>query len=100
MQKIILFVEPIDDAFLTPLKIGYTYMNRFAIDDNASFEILKVLELGKTSFEMSWPDSGNYMYDIFVEKIQQKGMDHCIVIINDKINMKSIRYFDIDPFEK
>ena len=31
MQKIVLFIEPNDDAFLTPAKIGHLFMNRFAI---------------------------------------------------------------------
>ena len=59
MQKIILFNEPNDDAFLTPSKIGDIFMNRFVIDENASCEILKKYELPKTS-----------------QKISQKGMDH------------------------
>ena len=55
MQKIILFVEPNDNAFETLAKIGDIFMNRSAIDGNAACEILKRFELGKTSLEMSWP---------------------------------------------
>ena len=80
MQKIILFVEPNDDLFSTPAKIGDLFMNRFAIDENASCEIVKTIELVKTSAEMSWPEN-----DIFAEKRKQKGMDHFIVILNNKI---------------
>ena len=31
MQKIVLFIEPNDDAFVTPFKIGHLFMNRFNI---------------------------------------------------------------------
>ena len=79
MQKIILFVEQNDDAFISPGKIGDIFMNRFAIDENASCEILKRFELGKTSEAMSWP-GGNY--ENFVDERKQKGMDHFIMILN------------------
>ena len=83
MQKIILFVEPSDDLFLTPAKIGDLFMNRFAIDENASCEILKTVELVKTSKEISSPKEDNYKN--FAEERKQKGMDHFIVIVNNKI---------------
>ena len=69
MQKIILFIEPFDEAFSTPEKIGNLFMNRFAIEEDGSTEILKILELGKTSLEISDRDS---------KKGQQKGMDYFI----------------------
>ena len=50
MQKIVLFIEPNEDAWCTPSKIGHLFMNRFAIDEDASFEIVKVLDLGKSSW--------------------------------------------------
>ena len=53
MHGIVLFIEPSDDAFNTPSKIGHLFMNRFAIDEDAGFEILNVLELEKTSLKMS-----------------------------------------------
>ena len=53
MQKIVLFIEPNDDAFSTPEKIGHLFMNRFAVDEDASCEVLNVLELGKASEKMS-----------------------------------------------
>ena len=81
MQKIILFVEPNDDLFETPAKIGDLFMNRFAIDENASCEILKTIELVKTSREISRPKGDNYKN--FAEERKQKGMDHFIVIVNN-----------------
>ena len=48
MQKIVLFNEPSDDIFMAPLKIGNLFTNRFAVDEDASSEVLKISELGKT----------------------------------------------------
>ena len=83
MQKIILFVEPTDDAWMTPEKIGDMFMNRFAIDENASCEILKSYELCKTSLDMSWSKRANY--ENFVKERKRKGMDHFFLIVNIKI---------------
>ena len=71
MQKIVLFMEPIDDAFLTPLKLGNLFMNRFAVDEDAASEILKICELEKYLFPMSTKKK---------EYRQQKGMDLIIKI--------------------
>ena len=68
MQKIVLFIEPNDNAFETPLKIGNLFMNRFAVDEDASSEILKIFELEKVSRKMSH------------EEWKQKGMDLFILI--------------------
>ena len=76
MQKIVLFIEPNDDAWQTPLKIGNLFMNRFAVEEDAASEILKILELEKTSMKMSDSDSEyNPEYKNFEEERKQKGMD-------------------------
>ena len=75
MQKIVLFIEPIDELFSTPLKIGNLFMNRFAVDEDAASEILKIFELEKTSLEMS------YSYKNFIDERKQKGKD-----LNNEIN--------------
>ena len=72
MQKIILFIEPTEDAFETPFKIGHLFMNRFTIEEEANFEIVKIFELGKSSGKISW--SGNSEYSNFEENRNQKGM--------------------------
>ena len=79
MQKIVLFIEPNEDAFQTPLKIGNLFMNRFAVDEDAASEILKIFELEKTSWEMSYHKHSNYKN--FAEERKQKGKD-----LNNKIN--------------
>ena len=49
MQKIVLFIEPSEETYNTPLKIGNLFMNRFAVDEEAGSEILKIFELEKFS---------------------------------------------------
>lgn len=49
MQNILIFIEPNDQAFITPEKIAHLYMNRFFIDEDAGFELLGVCELSKSS---------------------------------------------------
>ena len=44
-QKIVLFIEPAEDACEKPFKIGNLFVNRFAIDEDAKNEILKIYEL-------------------------------------------------------
>ena len=78
-QKIVLFIEPNDDEFWTPSKIGHLFMNRFAIDENAGSEVVKVLELEKAWWEMSDPEDPEY-YN-FVNERTQKGID---LIDNEK----------------
>ena len=72
MQKIVLFIESSDDAFQTPEKICHLFMNRFSVDEDASFEILNVLELGKASEKMSDPNDPQYAN--FENERNEKGM--------------------------
>ena len=73
MQKIVLFIEPNEEAFFTYLKIGNLFMNRFAVDENAASEVLKIFELEKTSYEISWDEHPNYRN--LTEERKQKGKD-------------------------
>ena len=70
MQKIVLFIEPTDRAFEMPSKIGNLFINRFAINEGACSEIVKVLELNKKSSKKSWQE--------YQEETDQKGMDPII----------------------
>ena len=73
MQKIVLFIEPCDEAYVTLLKIGNLFMNRFAVEEDAASEVLKIFELEKTSDKMFDPDHSEY--NKFEEERKQKGMD-------------------------
>ena len=54
MQKIVLFIESIDEAFLTPSKIANLFMNRLLIEEDVGSEILKILELKKRTWDEIW----------------------------------------------
>ena len=45
MQNVIFIIEEPSFSYSTPEKIGFQYMNRIAIDEEASFEIRKVSRL-------------------------------------------------------
>ena len=45
MQSIILFIEHNNQPFETLEKIGNLFVNRFAIDEDGRFEILKIFQL-------------------------------------------------------
>ena len=72
MQKIVLFIEPCDEAYVTLLKIGNLFMNRFAVEEDAASEVLEIFELEKTSLKMYNPYPSEYK--------KQKGMDLIIQI--------------------
>ena len=72
MQKVVLFIEPSDDAFMTPEKIGQLFMNRIAVDEDASFEILDTYKIEKTSHKISRPNHPKYAN--FENERKEKGM--------------------------
>ena len=80
MQKIILFIEPSDDAFFTPCKAGNLFMNRFSIEEEANFEIVKIFELGKSSWKMS-DSTFNPEYLNFEKDRKQKEMSLSTLIL-------------------
>ena len=77
MQKIVLFIEPRVEAYRTPLKAGHLFMNRFSIGEEANFEIVKILELGKSSWKMADSDLLEFAGDR-----KQKGMSLSTLILN------------------
>ena len=52
-QKIVLFIEPAARPYDKPSKIGNLFMNRFAIEEDAKSEILKIY-LMEYSFYDIW----------------------------------------------
>ena len=50
-QNIIILIESQSEEWTFPSKIGYSYMNRFAIDEDAAFELIGVVHLPKFFFE-------------------------------------------------
>lgn len=51
-QNIVLMVEPSEDKFTCATKIGNLFINRFAIDEEAAFEIIQILEFEKSFYKM------------------------------------------------
>ena len=70
MQKIILFLERSDKAYDVSFKLGNLFVNRFTVDEEASFEVIAIVELETTLNETS--DSS--------EKIKHKGIDSIGVV--------------------
>ena len=64
---LIIFLEPSEDSYFKPLKIGKRFFNRLAIDENAGFEILSVLNLKQSSWKMTYPEHNEYK-DFEVER--------------------------------
>ena len=53
-QKIVLFIDSAAEAYYTPSKIGNLFMNRFAIDEDAKNEILKIYQLETQLFDLCY----------------------------------------------
>ena len=68
-QNVIIFIDATGMDFSTPWKIGNLFMNRFATDEDASFEILEVVYLKELSEEILYSTSGGKYDRIFREKI-------------------------------
>ena len=65
--------KPNDDKFMISPKAGYSFTNKSAIDEDASSEVLKILELGKTSWKISYSNEPEYKN--FERERSQKGID-------------------------
>ena len=54
MQNIVLLVEPPEDKYKISLKSGNMCLNRFCVDEDASFELSEVSSLIKFSGELKF----------------------------------------------
>ena len=57
MQNLVVFMEPSETAWRTPLKAGNMILNRFCIDEDAAFEFSGVNYLKKSSYDMEAGES-------------------------------------------
>ena len=80
-------MEPNDDAWNTPKKIGHLFMNRFSVDEDASSEMLNVLELGKTTEKIS--NHLDWDYARYENERKEKGMglDNLVCIEEDEVKL-------------
>ena len=83
MQKIILFIEHTDYAFFTPETIGNLFINRFAIDEDDSSEILNIYEFVEVK---------RSIYNDY-----EKGLEYFIV---RKIYRFDVRFFGLNLSSK
>ena len=73
MHKIVLFIEETRDRYECPSKIADSIMNRFAIDEEAQFEILKIFKIEYSCFDFFF---GNLDKPEFRQKLNiDKGLD-------------------------
>ena len=56
-QNLVVFMEPSEEAWHTPLKRGNMILNRFCIDEDAAFELSGVHSLKKSSKDVEDGDS-------------------------------------------
>ena len=77
MQKIVLFIEPNDDAFMTPFKLANLVMNLFYFEEKASFKIVKIFELGKSSFKMPLLESDSDSSRTLIDRIESNLNEGC-----------------------
>ena len=73
MKQNIFFIEPTDCTFSTPSKIGNLLMNRLVVDEDASFEILKILEFSKED------STSNFYYWQKLQHRKSKGTGFIII---------------------
>ena len=57
MQNLVVFMEPNETDWQTPLKGGNMILNRFCIDEDAAFELSGVYSLKKTSNDIKFDES-------------------------------------------
>ena len=80
MHQIVLCIEPNEREYETPFKIGSKFMNLCAIDEDAGFEIVKILELGKMKNMKRFSNfEPNFQLLMAEKKRKQKGIALIIV---------------------
>ena len=89
MRKIVLFIEPPRSQDEFPSKIGDLFMNRFAIDEQAKFEILAIIKLQYSCLDFFW---GNLDRPDFRKKIN---IDEGLDLMSNEILQNRFRFEDI-----
>ena len=77
MQNLVVFVEPSEEAWKTPLKGGNLILNRLCIDEDAAFELSGVNYLKTTYDEMMSMDALYSKGQIVMQKkrfMKEKGL--------------------------
>ena len=73
LQNLVVLMEPIEDAWVTPWKGGNIILNRFCIDEDAAFELSRVNFLRKSSEDIMLMETREFQL-----KRKEKGMEFSI----------------------
>jgi len=77
MQKIVIFGEANDDAWITPEEIGNLFLSRFEpeVEEEDSFKLVKILELEESALKITVPQNQWKEFDYYsIQKRNKKGM--------------------------
>ena len=91
MQNLALLMDPCEEAYDTSLKAGNMYMNRFCIDEDASFELSGVNYFQKSSDEMTYKESLEFKF-----KRKVKGKECSIVKRTVMLDFHNFIYYSFD----
>ena len=80
MKDLIFLFDDPEERFITPLKMGNSFLNRFAIDEEANFEVLGVHFMTKIGSETT--DENQAENNRLLEnELLQKGTE-CVIVNN------------------
>ena len=71
MQNLVVFMEPSEDAYDTPVKAGNMILNRFCIDEDAAFELSGISSLREMSRDIIYKKTRE-----FELKRKEKGKEY------------------------
>ena len=89
-QNLILFIQPPIDPWSSPSKIGNSYINRFVIDEEASFELLGVYQLSKIDMSPV-PEKERERY-VFDNKMIDSAIKKSAEYTTKRLNSFSVRW--------
>ena len=78
MQNIVALMEPSEETWETPIKVGNMILNRFCIDENTAFELAGINYLKTSSDEIKRANhgpSGTTAVNEFKIKRNEKGKE-------------------------
>ena len=79
MKDLVFLMEPSKNEWITPLKIGRLYLNRFIIDEEAAFEIRGIHYFAPSRYEIS------------IDKLYAGQSDFCKLVDSD-LKQKGIEF--------
>ena len=95
-QNLILFIQPPIDPWSSPSKIGNSYINRFVIDEEASFELLGVYQLSKIDMSpVPEKERERYVFDNkMIDSAIKKSAEYTTKRLNTHLVFAGSSWFD------